>query len=318
MADIVLTIPTYRRRDRLERLLKTLAKNQEITQIAVQVSVDGPHDSEQYGYVEYVRSLFVTLPSLSHAEVIAQDTRLGVANHFETLVTQSFRRFSKIIFLEDDNLVSVHFLKFMISALNYYEHDPKVAYVSGYMYPTSIMKRQLNTNLPYVFTINAAAYGIALYREKYRTHAEMILNWKEYFLSNPLRYVQLRRHTNNIFPNLVRQEVLGARFFDVSASFDLFRSEKVAMQPTRTLVVNRGYGGDGENCGLNLDFQRQQYSDHAPEAAFRDSSRPTELRIALARIPSELFYMGLFLLLIANRRRGARRLLAFLDRLRST
>lgn len=65
------------------------------------------------------------------------EKNIGLANSIIKGIGEVVIKYGKIIVLEDDIVTSNRFLKYMNSALNYYENYDQVAGISGFSYPTS-------------------------------------------------------------------------------------------------------------------------------------------------------------------------------------
>jgi hypothetical protein len=152
----------YKRRSHLQATVDSLARNPEAARSRLIVFSDGPKTAADAASVEDVRAYIAEITGFLDVTVIARTSNLGLAASIIDGVTHVLRDHDRLIVLEDDMLVSPHFLSYMNDGLACYEANESVASIHGYMYPTSIA-------LPETFFLRGAdCWGWATWRGAWR------------------------------------------------------------------------------------------------------------------------------------------------------
>jgi hypothetical protein len=149
---------TYKRLPILKKVINSLKINNECRFSKLIVYSDGPKSSVDEATVKEVRSYLMTINGFAQIEYIYRDKNLGLAQSFIRGITETFKKYDKAIFLEDDNLLSEHFLLFMNQALVEYADNPRVICVTGYSFPIWPKKK-----VPY-FIRGAETWSMATWR----------------------------------------------------------------------------------------------------------------------------------------------------------
>jgi acetyltransferase-like isoleucine patch superfamily enzyme len=90
---------------------------------------------EQVAKVDEVRRLVQSEQWCKEVKLVTAERNKGQVTSFVDGITDVVNEHGKVIVLEDDQVTSKGFLKFMNEALEIYKDDEKVMHVSGYMYP---------------------------------------------------------------------------------------------------------------------------------------------------------------------------------------
>lgn len=131
-APIVLFV--YNRRNCLPATIEALLKNKEAVQSDLFVYSDGGKNKEDWKRVYVVREYVKSVYGFKSMNVIERTENMGLADSVIAGVTEIIQKFGRVIVLEDDLLVSPHFLEYMNQALNMYESEKKVGSVNAFMY----------------------------------------------------------------------------------------------------------------------------------------------------------------------------------------
>ena len=99
------------------------------------VFIDGAKNDFEQLEVDNVAQYVSNLTSFKSLEVIQRESNFGLANSFINGISEVLSKFNAAIFLEDDNLLSRDFLRYMNLTLNEYLSDTKVLAVTGYSFP---------------------------------------------------------------------------------------------------------------------------------------------------------------------------------------
>lgn len=138
LAPIIVTV--YNRSWHTEQTLKALKANDLADQSILYVYSDGPKHlalSEDLEKIEKVRQLVKSEKWCKEVHVIESQCNIGLVNSFVKSVTEIVNQYGKVIVLEDDQITSKGFLKYMNEALELYKNDQQVMHISAYMYPAN-------------------------------------------------------------------------------------------------------------------------------------------------------------------------------------
>ena len=133
LSPIVLFV--YNRPAHTQRAIESLESNRLAEESELFIFSDAPQDDKVAEGVRAVRNYLKTIKGFKKVIINERDKNLGLSGNIIAGVTDIVTRYGKVIVLEDDLVVSRHFLDFMNDALLFYENEPKVISVCGYMYP---------------------------------------------------------------------------------------------------------------------------------------------------------------------------------------
>ena len=130
----------YNRLEYLTRTVEALQKNDLASESELIIYCDGiknPADAEKVNAVrEYIRNI----TGFKQVEIHISDENRGLAKSIISGVTETLKRYDKVIVMEDDLVTTPCFLRFMNDALNLYESVEEVACITGYTPVTSADK----------------------------------------------------------------------------------------------------------------------------------------------------------------------------------
>jgi hypothetical protein len=135
LAPIVLFV--YSRPELTKTTLETLAANKEAAASILYVYSDGPKPSaspEMLQRINEVRNLVRSKQWCKEVVLMDAEKNKGLARSVIDGVTEIVNRHEKAIILEDDIIISPHFLSFMNNALEKYKDDSRVGSIAGWNY----------------------------------------------------------------------------------------------------------------------------------------------------------------------------------------
>ncbi len=163
----------YKRPDHALRSLQSLASNHQAAESDLFIFCDGAKTPEEQDAVDQVRSVVRSQTWCGQVEIIERSQNLGLAQSIITGVTDLCDRLGQVIIVEDDLVLSPHFLTYMNNALERYASESRVMHISGYMFPVAI-------ELPEAFFIqNASCWGWATWQrawQQFNPDAKYLLN----------------------------------------------------------------------------------------------------------------------------------------------
>lgn len=262
LAPIVLFV--YKRPEHTQRMLESLARNPEFGASPVYVFCDGAKRPEDEPTVAATRAI---MKAFSHPQktVVEQTVNRGLAASIISGVTRLCEEHGRVIVLEDDLVVSPHFLEYMNAALDRYAHDDQVMQIAGYMFGAN-----LHLDADALFMPFTTSWGWATWHRAWQHFDADMKGW-----AGLERDRQLQRRFNldgayDYFTLLMGQRHGKVDSWAVRWYLSVFLRNGLTLYPKHTLVVNRGWDGSGIHCGwydpygasIRTDFAVRHYPEH--------------------------------------------------------
>jgi hypothetical protein len=122
----------FNRPDHAAKTLAALAANPEARASDLHVFVDGPRHDRDTGAVTRMRLLAAEIRGFASVTVHARVENQGLYAAITSGVGELMRKHGRVIVVEDDVLVSSHFLAYMNQGLDQFQDDPRVGSIHGY------------------------------------------------------------------------------------------------------------------------------------------------------------------------------------------
>lgn len=235
----------YSRPAHLRRTVESLLANPEAAATRLTVYCDAPRRPADRAATDAVRAYVASISGFASVERIYRDDNLGLARSVIDGVSAALRDHDRVIVLEDDLVVSPHFLRYMNDGLALYRDDARIASIHGYWYPTGAA-------VPETFFLRGAdCWGWATWARAWR-HFEP----DGRRLLDEVRRRRLGREIDydGTFPHLriLKRQIAGrvdswAIRWHVSAYLD----DMLTLYPGRSLVDNIGHDDSGTHCAAS-------------------------------------------------------------------
>jgi hypothetical protein len=254
-------ISVYTRLKHLQGCIDSLKENELAKETDLFVVSDGPHLPQLQDAIEQIRAYVRSVKGFKSVTLFAWETNCGSAESIRRARMEIYARYDRLIFMEDDNIVSPLFLAFMNDALTRYQSDPLVFGVCGFNVNVKIPE-----GYPYdVYFMNyISANGWGTWKHKYLPFLEnyTLPDFKSKEFKGYLRY--LEKSANNL-KRMVRQ---GATWGDAKVTHYLYQQKLVCMFPCKSLVYNTGWDGSGEHCGKDESYSKLEINTQEPLNSF--------------------------------------------------
>ena len=239
---------TYNRPEHTQRTLNALLINPLANESDIIIYSDSARTANHNKAVDEVRSYLSELTGFRSIKVIHRDKNFGLAESIIQGVTEVLQQSEKVIVLEDDMVVSPHFLKYMNEALVKFVDDDRVISVHGYVYPVDF-------ELPEAFfIIGADCWGWATWRRGW----DIFNPNGKYLLDELTRRGLLRSFDfNSASPHskMLKEQIKGENdSWAVRWYASAFLANKLTLYPGRSLVNNIGNDSSGTHCNTTDDF----------------------------------------------------------------
>lgn len=238
LAPIVLFVynrPAHTRRT-VEALLKnTLAKESDLV-----IYSDASKNSEAADTVREVRDYIGTINGFKSVKIVERDRNWGLANSIIDGVTSVVNERGRIIVLEDDLVVTPHFLDFMNRALDKYQDEQQVIQVSGYMFPVKLKTKEDALFLPLT-----TSWGWATWQRAWQLFDPDATGYAQVKLDLALRKRFNLDGAYDYFSMLEAQLAGRVDSWAVRWQLSAFLNNTLTIYPRHSLIVNAGFDGTG-------------------------------------------------------------------------
>jgi len=233
----------YMRPEHLARTLDALQRNPEATSTHLRVYCDAARKPEHQAAVDAVRRLADDITGFASVTRIHRASNLGLARSIIDGVSTTLQEYDRVIVLEDDLVLSPHFLAYMNAALDCYAHDAQVASIHGYCYPVP-------QPLPETFFLQGAdCWGWATWS---RAWAGFEPDGERLLAQLTQRALVRAFDLDGSYPYtaMLRGQIAGRNdSWAIRWHASCFLHGMLTLYPGRSLVVNIGNDASGTHCG---------------------------------------------------------------------
>lgn len=241
----------YNRPWHVEQTLEALFRNELADQSTLYIYCDGPKPDatdEQRQKIADVRQVARKRQWCKEVHVVEAEKNKGLANSIIGGVTEVINKHGKVFVLEDDLVSSPYMLKFVNTALDYYENYAGVFSISVNRPPLS--KMEIPEDYPYdVFAcLRSYSTGWGTWKDRWNK-VDWSMNDFDRCKQNPDMLRALCRLGDDFPPMMQMQEDGKIDSWAVRFGFAHFKHHAVAILPCKSYVTNIGFDGTGTHSG---------------------------------------------------------------------
>ena len=247
----------FRRPEHTRLTLESIAHNAEAKYSRLFIFIDGPKREGDEALGDEVEKIARSRQWCGAVEIFRRKENLGCARSVIAGLDEFTDRFGTAAVLEDDNLLSQYFLRYLGEALKRYADEPRVMEVSGYRYPVSGIAPRSG------FFCNCMQWGWGTWKRA----------WSNYERDGTKLLAQIENSTaltrrfnvENSFPYLeyLRNQVAGRiGGWDIRWQATMLLNDGLTLFPAHSLSRNVGFDGSGTNCtsaDVGFDSELWQY-----------------------------------------------------------
>ncbi len=244
-----LAIFAYRRPEHLRRVVESLLENPEAAETNLTIFCDGAKSASDEEQVAAVRRYARTVEGFLTTTVVERQGNCGLSKSITEGVRELCERYGRVAVVEDDVVVSRHFLNWINRALDKYEFDDRVISVGCYVFSS-------DSALPETFFLNITdCWGWAVWKRSWDLYEPDGTK-----LLNQLSQRGLMRHFDleGAFPyaNMLREQVAGRNdSWAVRWYATAVLTGGLTVYPGKSMTVNIGFDGTGVHCGLEQPYE---------------------------------------------------------------
>lgn len=235
---------TYNREHHLKETLRALNRCELQDKTDLYFFSDGPKNTIDVECVENVRKVIDEFEKDSlfrSITVYKSELNRGLSASIIDGVTKIINRYSRIIVLEDDLIVSCKFLVYMNEALDYYQKCTKIWSISGYSFSLPAFN---DYNHDIFLSWRGCSWGWSTWKDRWNTVDWNIKDYRR-FVFSPLRRIRFNRGGTDLSSMLDRQMQGLINSWAVRWCYAQSKQNKLTVYPVLSQLVNAGLDGSG-------------------------------------------------------------------------
>ncbi len=251
----------YNRADHFLKTYNALKACKEAGFSDLYIYSDGAKNEEATPKVSDVRACINSVKKsndFKSVTVVESIENKGLAKSIITGVTDVINKYGKAIVVEDDNVVSLYFLKYMNMALTYYENNKKIGSVSGYCPPVDMSECECGD----VFvTYRSCSCVWATWADRWK-NVDWDLKDISDFYKSPELIKKLNSNGNDRFLRLYRQTKGNGSSWSVRFGAHLVKNDLLTVYPKYSYNQNIGCDDSGvhssadDNTKMAVDLNK--------------------------------------------------------------
>lgn len=242
LAPIVLTV--YNRPKETQELINCLKNNPLAKESSLFVFSDAPKREEHLKEVLETRELIKKITGFKTVKIFEASKNKGLANSVIDGISQVLTEHSKVIVLEDDDILTTDFLEYMNEALDTYENDNSIWSVTAYAPPFDIgPEYKDDVYLAY----RGCSWGWGTWKDRWNKHEWSLSDYND-FVKNPSAKKKFARGGNDILKMLELQAMGKLDSWAVRSFYSQFKHNMYTIYPVKSKITNIGFGGVATHC----------------------------------------------------------------------
>ena len=238
LAPIILF--TYNRLNHTKLTIENIAKCNLFHESDFYIFSDYAKNEKEKANVLQVREYLKSL-NFKNLKIIERETNFGLAKNIIDGVSKIFEKYENVIVLEDDLLVSKHFIDYMNTCLKFYQNK-NIHSISAYCPPIEIK----NYKYDVFYSYRTCSWGWATWK-----HIWENIDWEikdfELFIKNKNEIKQFNTGGNDLTPMLYKQIKGKINSWSIRFSYNCYKNNMYCIYPVKSFVKNIGSDGSGEN-----------------------------------------------------------------------
>lgn len=248
----------YNRPEHVRRNIQALLKNELAAESELFIYSDAAKDETSQAAVKEVRAFIRSIQGFKKITITERAENWGLARSIIDGVTTLINRYGRVIVLEDDLVVTPHFLQFMNDALETYRDEERVGHIQACDFTH-------DPSLPDTFLIKwTGSWGWGTWDRA----------WKHFNADGKALLTELesRKLTYTFdfngkygYTRMLRRQIEGKNnSWAIRWNASLFLKGILSLNVGKSLVQNEGFDGSGTNCGGGGLYASELYMERLP------------------------------------------------------
>ena len=231
---------TYIRFKKLKRAIEKLKKNDLSKKTDIFFFSDSAKNTNEIKKVNRVREYLKNIKGFKKKRIIIRSKNLGNGTNIIKGINEVFKKYDKIIVLEDDLDIGENFLTFMNNCLFKYSKNKKIWHVGGWTYNINI-KNQYDI----FFSSIMNCWGWATWKNRWKFFEKNPKKLVKYFDNNFEKINKFNLNGKiNYFSQILRNKNKNINTWAVFWYAQIFINNGLCISPNISLVNNNGFDID--------------------------------------------------------------------------
>jgi len=253
MSYAPILISVYDRLNHFKNCINSLRKNSISRYSDLYIVTDAAKTKDDELKVKLVREYIDQIEGFNKVISIQNEVNLGPRLSIRKARDTIFGLHDRLIFLEDDNIVSLNFLRFINEGLEFYKDDASIIFICGYNYPIEIPTAYKYDIYKYQGFI---AWGYGMWYNKFK-EIELTLPELSEFKKNKQLRKEMDRIGEHRYWYILNCIITGEMAGDVIYGYNMTVKNLFSIIPVVSKVRNMGHDGSGVHCGVSDLFANQ-------------------------------------------------------------
>jgi hypothetical protein len=256
--NIGILILSYRRLKTLKEVVKQIKKNISKEDF-IYIFADGINKKKTFKEQKEASQVLNYLKNTKDKKLVIyfQQKNIGLKNNWESAYESMFKKFNKVISLQDDDVIKKGFIKYMIYYLNKYENNKKVMNITGFATKISL---EPNYNFDSYFTKRSMSYSQASWRRVWRSYKRLNKNPGNIIKSQKNREL-LNAAGTDLLPLMTLAKLKLIDSIQIWWSWNIIKNNGVCLNPVASLVENKGFLDDKATHSYKNKFPQNTYNN---------------------------------------------------------
>ena len=240
--------------------LKSLSLNSEAKQTDLYAFIDGPRKISEIQLIDNVEKIITSFANKFKSVVVYRsELNQGGAINQKRGISKVLSEFESVISLEDDMLVSKHFLSYMNNALKIYKDEKKVWHINGFNYPI-----KFEGDFECFFMRSMQCWGWATWKDRWEIFTGDPLSCDPYYLIATFDKDLIKEFDlgvkKSVFWSQIDDNAKGKlnNTWDIFWYSFIFLKKGLCLTPKVSMTRNIGHDGSGVHSIFDKDYL---YSD---------------------------------------------------------
>ena len=278
LSPIVLFV--YNRPSHTQQTIESLSKNLLASDSILYIYSDASKNEHDRIKVDQVRDYIHSISKALFKDIviIEKTTNEGLASSIIGGVSDIVSKYGKVIVLEDDIVTGRSFLKFMNSALDFYQNKKTIWHISGWNYPIE------TDNISDVFIWRGMeCWGWATWSDRWQYFKKDVEHTVSKFNKDDINALNLD-NSRNVWRQVTDNRSGKINTWAIFWYITIYENNGMSANISRSLSQNIGMDGTGDNCDDNDIYRLDNRVYFKQDMNFEFEEDLQENKLAVERI----------------------------------
>ena len=261
----------YRRK--INELINSLLKNKESKETELFIFSDGFKSEIDKKEVISIRKSLKKISGFKLLHIMESETNKGLAKSIIDGTTKVINKFGKTIVLEDDLIVSSHFLDYMNRSLSLYQNKKNIWSVSGY---GPVIPQLDNYKKEVYLSLRSSSWGWATWADRWNKVDWSIDDFKV-LKKNREKIKFFEQGGNDLFKMLELQYLGKIDSWAIRWCYSQFLNSSYSVTPKISMIQNNGFS---DGVGVHNLGKGYQWQVKLAESKINDLEAPFNVEIS--------------------------------------